>query len=120
MVKGLTLYLSGKHSATAAAAVKNRLAAVGRRAEIFDERLAERIGSAASRTLACEVLIRNGVAVLITTDMVDPPVLGGSVHAFDTDTSASHAVEQAVAVVLNTGDGSVLPASRVPEMCVSL
>ena len=118
MLNGLTLYLSGKHSAAAAAAVKDRLAAIGRRAEIIDERLAKRIGSAASRTVLCEFLLRNGVAVLITTDTVVAPARGGVVHAFDTDNSSSHVVEQAVAIVMNAGNGSVSSAAYQSEMGV--
>jgi len=111
MADGLTMYLSGKHSAAAAAAVKDRLAAAGRRAEIIDQHLADRIGSAASRTLACEVLMRNGVAVLITTDTVVPPAHATVVHSFNTDRSTPYVVEQAVAIVMNGGNGSTLPTA---------
>lgn len=95
MANGLALCLTGEHADSAAAAIRDRLAAHGRRAEVIDARLAERIGSAESRTLFCEVLIRNDVVVLITTDCVLPPQETNEVYGIDVDQSWSLAVERA-------------------------
>jgi hypothetical protein len=95
MANGLALCLTGEHADSAAAAIKDRLAAHGRRAEVIDASLAERIGSSESRTLLCEVLIRNEVVVLITTDSVLPPRETNAVYGIDVDQSWSLAVERA-------------------------
>ncbi|MCL4691133.1 MAG: hypothetical protein KJ060_01270 [Candidatus Hydrogenedentes bacterium] len=101
MAEGMTLCLYGKHADAAAAAVKDRLASYGRRAEIVDAQLAGRIGSPESRTAACEVLMRNGVVVLVTTETVHPPENGVRAHRIDVDDSWSMAVEHAFDIAMH-------------------
>ncbi len=101
MAEGMTLCLYGKHADAAAAAVKDRLVSHGRRAEIVDAQLAGRIGSHESRTAACEVLMRNGVVVLVTTETVRPPENGVRAHRIDVDDSWSMAVEHAFNIAMH-------------------
>lgn len=98
MAEGMTLCLLGKYADAAASAVKDRLVAHGRRAEIVDARLAARIGSQESRIAACEVLMRNGVIVLVTTDTVPAP--DTRAHQINVDDSWSMAVEQAFEIAM--------------------
>jgi len=111
MCEGITLCLSGEARAEAATALKVRLIQLGHRAEIINQRLAERIGSAESRTLVCELLTRNGVVVLVTTDEVSPPPdrrLTMRVETYDTtDFAAEKALDLlAEAAVIRLDAGS--------------
>lgn len=113
MCDGITLSLSGEARNETAAALKERLIQLGYRAEIVNQRLAERIGSAESRTLVCELLTRNGVVVLVTTDEVSPPPdrrLSMTVETYDTpDFAAEKALDllaEAAVVRLDAGSYS--------------
>lgn len=72
MQSGLTVCLYGPSAAQVAARLAQRIRQQGRRVECIDARLAERIGSNESRSLACEFLVRNGVVVITSTPDVRP------------------------------------------------
>ncbi len=115
MRNGLTIYLQGNDTVAVARELGDRLVAVGHRVEIVDERLAQRIGSLTSRTLVCEVLIRNGVIVLVTTGTVPLPDCDAVVHEVDPSDPISAAAERALAALVSAGVGDrdrVMSGSR--------
>ncbi|GMU93483.1 MAG: hypothetical protein AMXMBFR4_25410 [Candidatus Hydrogenedentota bacterium] len=97
MRKGISVRFLGQNSEPVARALAERLRECRRRAECIDEPLARRIGSPESCTTACDVLVRNGVIVLLTAQDVQP-----TQPPLDIYVDAWHTAEDAVDHVLNS------------------
>jgi len=69
MARGTALRLRGEFREDTAKALAQRLIELGKGAEIFDDALVSRLGPAAG--LACRLLVRNGVFVVIVSEHVE-------------------------------------------------
>jgi hypothetical protein len=97
MRKGITVRLFGQNAGSVAGALAERLRECSRRAEHVDEHLARRIGSPESCTTACDVLVRNGVVVLLSAPHVQPTQPPLDIHV-----DAWHSTQDAVDHVLDS------------------
>lgn len=72
MDKGIVVRLTGAEMVETAKVLTVRLIEMGRSAEHFDSGLAARFGSLKAASYAGELLVRNGVVVIVTEAKVKP------------------------------------------------
>ncbi len=115
MTEGITLFLTGEARVETGIALKERLRELGYRAEIIDSRLAKRIGSPESRKLVCELLSRNGVIVLVTSEEVPVPEERNITMVINANDTPEFAAEKALDLLGEGGAVEVQAASYSPE-----
>ena len=72
MEKGIVVNLSGANAAETAKVLTVRLIEMGRNVEHLDAPAAAHFGSMKAAAYACELLVRNGVVVIVTHPKIKP------------------------------------------------